>query len=284
MVGDVDLTQDIEQILLQIENDEDTIPYDEVYMDDEDTYYSSLLEEYHRIEPTFEGITSLLPDSKDYHYTTLLLKFYAESLKEMKDMIEFVLEEGCAHVSDDVQQFLENEKNKIKIIESLLATNKDKNKKEENANKLVLAPSSNGKIRFLDDLDHIPLEYYDEVGELIYSIVNGTFKKFRKLNRSTNNLIGGVCEVRGSKARVLFQRLNNDTYALITVFLKKADNEKVYQEYLKSCLSKYHLISNSLKEKINDSEFMELNDFYVQELWNKLDYDTNKKEYQKEMI
>ena len=135
-----------------------------------------------------------------------------------------------------------------------------------------------GNIRIIDDLEHIPNDYYDGFKDLINSIIDGTFKNVKTF--SNNEGLLGISEVKAFKIRLVFKRLNNNTYALITAFMKKWDNDKLYQESLANKIKDYYSIETKLKELINNPEFIEENEKNVQQLWNVLSpkEDINRKE------
>ena len=208
------------------------------------------IQNYRLLDADIEEIKKLLPDSRNNQYEEIL----------------YCLEEGT-YDSIEVQSFIQQEQNKISILHSLLNRNEELGDEE---NKIYLISNRNGRIRVLDDLDRIPVDYYDEVSSLMESIVDGTFKRFKKFNKSTDLNVAGISEVRGHKVRILFDRIDSNTYAIITTFLKKADNEKVYREFIRCRIAEYKNNENIYKKAILDPELMELNEEYVNELWDKL--------------
>ena len=137
---------------------------------------------------------------------------------------------------------------------------------QEHKNRIVLIPTISGNIRVIDELEHIPSDYYDSFLELINSIINGTFKNVKTF--TSNYHLTGISEVKGFKTRVVFSRLDKNTYGLITAFVKKTDTDKLYKDTLTRKVSHFKENEAKLKEKIKDKEFMELNDLYVEELFN----------------
>lgn len=234
---------------------------------------------YRLVDAKEEDIISILPDPEDYSYQDVLLKLYATSLKEIKEMTEMGLEDK-SYNHQEVQSFIENEKEKMKILWNLMYPEKESKDEEVKHNKILLMPTINGKYRILEDLDKIPFEYYDEIHDLIYSIIDGSFKRVKRFT-STNTITEGAAEVRGFKGRVFFQRLAKNTYVLICAFIKKTTNDHGYQDFIRNRISEYRSLEEELKKKINDPEFMKINDLYVEELWNKLGYQEEYKELRK---
>lgn len=237
--------------------------------DIDDDYLEDIISVYYTLPADQKQIEEILPDPSDYRYNDIIIRLYAESLREIKEMIEISMEDDACD-DMDVQAFIQTEYEKIDILQTLFAGEMEEFDDVEDHNKLLLIPNPNGKIRVLDDLNHIPNEHYDEINDLIMSIVNGTFKKVKKFNKSTNSAVGGVCEVKGNLARVFFKRLNHDTYAIITTFLKKTNNDRGYQEYIRCRIGEFKRHEDEYRRMLDDPEIMKLNDLYVEELFNRI--------------
>lgn len=245
---------------------------------EEDKIISDYISLYRLADAKEEDIISILPNPEDYSYQDVLLKLYASSLKEIKEMTEMGLEDES--YKEEVEKNILNEKKKMTIIWDLLYPEKDNKDEEVKHNRIVLMPNINGKMKILEDLDKIPLEYYDEIHDLIYSIIDGSFKRVKRFT-STNTVTEGASEVRGIKGRVFFQRLTNDIYVLVCAFIKKTTNDRGYQDFIRNRITEYKYLEEELKKKLEDPEFMKMNDFYVEELWNKLGYEEEYKELRK---
>ena len=236
---------------------DDDLELDEFY------YY---LQNYRLLDADMDEIINLLPDPRSDQYEEIIHCLEDASLKDIQEMKDLALEEGT-YDSLEVQSFIKQEEDKLEILHSLLEKDEEHSLEE---NKLYLIPNKNGRIRVLDDLDRIPVDYYDEVSSLMQSIVDGTFKRVKKFNKSSDLNVAGISEVRGHKVRILFDRIDHNTYAIITTFLKKADNEKIYREFIRCRIAEYRLNENKYKKAVLDSELMNLNEEYVNELWDKL--------------
>ena len=245
---------------------------------EEDKIISDYISLYRLADAKEEDIISILPNPEDYSYQDVLLKLYASSLKEIKEMTEMGLEDES--YKEEVEKNILNEQKKMSILWGLLYPEKENKDEEVKHNRIVLMPNINGKMKVLEDLDKIPLEYYDEIHDLIYSIIDGSFKRVKRFT-STNTVTEGASEVRGIKGRVFFQRLTNDIYVLVCAFIKKTTNDRGYQDFIRNRITEYKYLEEELKKKLEDPEFMKMNDFYVEELWNKLGYEEEYKELRK---
>ena len=250
---------------------ENPITSSEVIIEDDDfnDEISFYLDSYKTLDDnfTYEDIIRIIPTKDNYNYEDITNRLIAESYKEIKEIDELIVEDETITKEElkECLALIEKEQTKIKYIrrskqeEEEVITN-------EHKNRIVLVPTIGGNIRVIDELEHIPSEYYDSFLELINSIVNGTFKNVKTF--TSNPQLTGVSEVKGFKTRVVFSRLDKNTYGLITAFVKKTDTDKLYKETLTRKVTHFRENESKLKEKIKDSEFMELNDLYIAELFN----------------
>ena len=196
-------------------------------------------------------------------------KWAPHNLKEVAQAIEDYLEGkepmlpgpdfptgGVVINKDDIPSIMRTGHGSVKI----------RGKYKVEKNNLVFVPTLSGNIRALDDLEHIPSEYYSRFKDLFDSIVDGTFKNVKVF--ASNSPLYGITEVRGFKVRVVFTRLSSDTYAIITAFVKKSDKDKLYNESLNNIVREYRGLEASLKANLNNPEFMKENEKSVQQLWN----------------
>ena len=65
-------------------------------------------------------------------------------------------------------------------------------------------------------------------------------------------------------------RLNDNTYAVISAFIKKTMNSNGYQKMVANQYQSYRMVEDQLKTNITNPEFIELNKGYEQELFRKL--------------
>ncbi|MCI8460497.1 MAG: hypothetical protein HFE81_03795 [Bacilli bacterium] len=254
---------------------------EEEEFEDEVEYF---LEGYRLLDRDFsrDDLLAVLPSRKSYYFKKIIIRFQAEAMKEIKDINDFINEEKDSIDNSELEEFRREieqiDKKKRLLKEVLLEKEEDTLEVESVHNKIVLVPTLAGNIIIIDDIEHIPNEFYASFLELINSIIDGTFKGVK---RFSGNYLNGFCEVRGYQVRVIFSRLDKNCYALITAFIKKTDNNREYQEFLKNKVWEFRGIEDSLKTKISSSEFMGINDFYVEELFNILGSGTKNKGYKK---
>ena len=218
---------------------------------------------------TEEEFLSCLPSLEDDFFLPILLRLKAESLKEMKALMEFSYQDKTLSLEErmSIDELIQCEKKKIEDLDRYMSHQEEEVNSDLGENEIVLMPTFGGKIRILEDLDHISSEFYPEILDLIQSIVNGTFKRIRKFNLKSNPVLGGICEVRSSWTRVLFQRIDRNTYAIISAFVKKAHNNTMYRDIVRVRAGEFKTVFLSLKNGLSDDEFLKMNALYVEELY-----------------
>ena len=242
--------------------------------DDEMSFY---LDSYKLLGDEFnlEDILDILPNKDNYNYKDIVYRLIAESYKEIKEITEICLEEELSKEElKEYRELIDNEKLKISYLNEALDYEEEAIN-VEHKNKLVLVPTVGGSIRVIEEIKNMAPEYHEQFLSLINSIVDGTFKNVKVL--TGNKELTGIPEVKGHQTRVVFARIDKNTYALITAFIKKTTSNRIYVDSLVKKVVHYKKNSSLLKEKLNDPEFMELNDLYVEELFNILTPKDNSK-------
>ena len=226
--------------------------------------------DYASLEDGFDEdeLFDLLPSTKSYRYRDVLLRLIAESTREINELREFSNESDTT--SDDLQEIkrlILNEQRKITLLKGLLSKKEEeKDEVSEEKNTLILVPTTGGNIRVISEIENMSIEYMPLFKELFDSIKDGTFKGLKGFNN--NNALNGMREVKGNGVRVVFKRLTKKKYAIVTAFIKRCTNEAGYIDSLKSKVADFKLIQEQIKNNLNNQEFMNQNDLYVEELYN----------------
>ena len=239
---------------------------DKANFEDEIEYYISSMKEI-TADNIDSEIEDVLPVRKNPNYRTILYRLKLEALRNIRE-IEELFEE--ADETEDLTIFKDEvilEQRKISYIDKSLTQQKSSGvtQEQEEKNNIVFVPTSGGSIRVLDEMERIPQEYQAGFKELFDSIQDGTFKGIKKFKN--NNALNGIIEVKGFQVRVVFARLNKNTYALITAFIKKCDNDNGYVSVLKQKVADYRTISEQLKKNLSNPEFMDQQREYKEELY-----------------
>ena len=268
------------------EDDNDTLC--EENLDDESSKYEEFVESYIQgykdidgSKISFEEILDFLPSRENGYFKDLVQRLIFESKKEIsewtrssQDVISELSEEDLAFYYD----YIDAEERKISLLRKALTYEPVVSlEKKQVENELILVPTPTGNIRIIEDIQHITPEYYPAFLELINSIKDGSFLGFKPLS---NGAKYGLAEVKGFKVRVLFSRLKDNYYAVITAFVKKTDSDKLYRTNLMNRYVNFKMHEDDLIKKLDDSSFLEENELQVQELYNILGAD-EKKEYKR---
>ena len=244
--------------------------------EDEVEYYYSQVKE---ITPATisEKLHLCVPKRTNKNFEKIILRLKLESLRNIREINEVIREYSSVADPEEMQMFKDEilfEQEKIAFYDQLLSPVKEEVEQveeEEQSNRMIFVPTNGGNIRILDEIDHIPDTFYDLFLELFLSIKDGSFKNVK---RFTNNAaLTGLVEVKNPQSRVVFARLNENTYAIITAFVKKTQRDKGYLDSLKNKAADYKAISEILKRNLSNPEFLELHQQYEEELFRKLGYD-----------
>ena len=106
----------------------------------------------------------------------------------------------------------------------------------------------------------------DRFKGLFDSILDGSFKNIKRFNKS-NNKNAGVVEVKDYQVRVVFDRIDEDKYAIISAFIKKCDNDKGYATQLEMKIRNYFIQKSLLKEQIKNPEYIKESRKYQEDLY-----------------
>ena len=226
------------------------------------------------LENIDEKIFSILPDKSNYEFERIIYRLQLEVLKSINELEEFMEEE--ASLTDDDRESFDLEKDleekKLAYLKSALIDEKEKDEKVENT--LMFVPTSGGNIRVLNELEKMPMEYYEAFLDLLLSIKDSTFKNSRHFINNAN--LSGVMEVKGFQTRILYERLAKNKYAIITAFIKKVNVDRGYLESIYQKTKDYFSIKENIKALLDNEEFLQMNKEYEEEIINLLKGSNNK--------
>ena len=169
---------------------------------------------------------------------------FTEALKRIhrtKDEIRYLL--------NQVNILLEKEREILPLEEVVIVPEIE----ELQENELVYLKSDIGNYYALKDLDDIPKEYYASFLELLLSIQNNRFK-----NRKNLTDISKVLEVKNFKTRIIFSRVGQTKYAILGMFMKKVDKDKLQRKFLLARQDQFLRQVETLKNTENETEITEL--------------------------
>lgn len=202
-------------------------------------------------------LQTVLPRKNHPDFNTIMNTILASLLKEIIEIEEFVSTEKLT--KSERQEFLnEIHAKQAWINEMILYRDQKMEQKEESIqNHLIYLASSSNNIYAFQDLKDIEQEYFGSFLELLNSILDGTFKNVKKF--SNNNKINTLYEVKNFKTRIVFNKINANTFVIVSMFMKKADNDLRYREQIVHRSTLYQSVKEELKRKSQETEFLEAN-------------------------
>ncbi len=249
-------------------------PHKQKVYDDKDEDFedevSFYLSNYKSLDENFttRDMLYVVPSRDNYRFKDIIMRLQAESLKDIKEIEEIILEDSELDKLGLLafRQEIQNEQKKINLLSKLLEEPEIISTEDKIENKIILVPTRYGNMRLIEELQHISSEYYPRFLELINSIIDGTFKDVKPFTNN-DNINRGIFEVKTAKARVIFSRVGYDTYTLITAFTKKMDTNSHYRAHLEAKVSEYRCLHEFFKENCKNEDFMKENEAYVNELF-----------------
>lgn len=226
------------------------------------------------------NITELLPQADNKYQSDIINWMKAQLLRSIKEIKEYLhtettTEEECAELKAEIAEL----QDKIYLLDESLETQEveEEQETEVKQNRLIFIPTSGGSIRVLQDLKSIDQEYYAKFLGLFTSIKNNTFKN--AFTFSNHPDWKGISAVKDFKVRVCYSKLTSDTYAVITAFLKKSDYDKYSQKSLTSNIAEFRAMEQSIRNNLENEEFLREQEFYERELFQMLSSGTKAKGY-----
>ena len=236
--------------------------------DEKDYYLGEFLKLDSFDRKTVEGV---LPSRNNYNYEKIICYIMAEiisrEIKPIKELIIDISREEKPNKDDlfDLKNELLISKSKVDVLRDVLLI-EEQEKIVEKKNNLIFMPIvGSGEVRIFDELKTIPQEEYAGFIGLFNSIKDGSFKNIRRFENS--NKLNGLVEVKDNGIRVAFQRLSNDSYCIITMFMKKTQVDYGYRNNLINRYSDYKSIEKELKEKVKDPLFILKNKMFEDKLF-----------------
>lgn len=233
--------------------------------------YFQALQDIQKSPTMIEQIREILPFRENSDYLEIIKGLKLKLLREIKEnsqIINYFKDDISSSELTDFRNQIALDREKIRII-NIIEHEKDSKKAEEVVkNELIFTITSGGNIRILEEIDYISQEYYPSFKMLFDSIIDGSFKNLKHFNNN-GNLIG-VSQVKDFKTRIVFKRIGENAYAIITMFVKKSDNDKGYKLSLINRINEFKSQEKMLKELIADPEFLQENRMFKNILYNKL--------------
>lgn len=193
----------------------------------------------------FDEFSTSIDSSKFEEIINSLISYYTLENVTLKKMIY--------EASDCDFSF---EKEKINFILSNLFRLRDSYvvKNEVSYNKIIYTKTDLNNVNFLSDLDKIPSDFYENVGNAFNSILDGSFKNMKRLGKSDEGFACALFQVRDSDIRIYYSTLDSDIYIVGGVILKKVSTSRDYSTYVRKISRDIKACKESLSGKKYDLE------------------------------
>lgn len=215
-------------------------------------------------------LEGLLPDKKDEDYYEIIYSLIIKLYEEVYEIKKSLYQERNT-IDLDTSKYFKNEIDKslikIEYIKELMKSDTKNVVTEKSENNLIFLKTNYGNVCVFNDLKDIPTEYYEQFHELLESICNGTFKNFKTF--ANNGQLKGMSEVKGDGTRIIFDRINNNTYVIIYMFMKRTDKNASYHASLQNRNDLYKQNYDEMRDLLqNNDQYLEENRSIKEKLYN----------------
>ena len=211
-----------------------------------------------------DEVINILPKKNIDNFEMIINAILMHLIRECVEIEKFIVKENLT--KEEKKDFQEEIRSKQTLIHKIAEYRNqpiiEENKKHKNNIIYLTSPSDN--IYAQSDLKDISKEFYDSFLELFNSIIDGTFKNVKYF--TNHNKIGKLYEVKNFKTRIIFDRINKNTYIIISVFIKKTDKDLRYFEQIINRSSKYFGIKEILKEAAKNQIYIDKNKEITEEI------------------
>ena len=225
---------------------------------------------------TYDEIVSCLPKKDDVNYGNIVNSILIRLYKDKVEIINFLNQENNKEITEafDVELTMLDFK-----IETILDYINEVIEEEvyEPGNRIVFLKNSSQEPYIFQTLKGYE-EYYESFLELLNSIINGRFKRRRYF--SNNEKIINIYEVKNFKTRILFTRIKDDAYIVLSAFVKKCDSDLRINNFVKNSSDKLQWQKDFLTSMLNNEEYMRQEQLYLEQLIDMLKRKEKVKQYE----
>lgn len=153
---------------------------------------------------------------------------------------------------------------KIEALDEIEELENEEDYEEESPKKLFFLLSESGKVIALESLrKDIPTEYYEDYKKLILALKQGYAKGVKKLVKKSYSEL----RIRRPGLRLLFSKLDNDSYLIIDVFVKKINSgDYLYNNQLNNLNNQHLGAKDAYKARCGKEDFIKEHEGYLSEI------------------
>ena len=235
-----EVKKEIENEIEEIEDEEEEFKY----------YYDNMIEAISSTNDIRQAVIDSLPVKENGNYVNIIRRIILELMKDRKVYDELLTGDTIADEEVIVEQeridyIIELVRNHhtIKEEEYLMA---DKTK-----NNIIFLKTTSGNVYAEQDLASIDSEYYPGFKELLESMEDGTFKNIKKFS-AVHQLLKGIIEIKEHGIRIVFDKINKDTYIVLDIFVKRSNCDMGYVHQLTNRVATYKKVEDDIKSTISE--------------------------------
>lgn len=205
-------------------------------------------------------LTDMLPSKYDVNYEDIIKSILIELYQNL-----CCANDGLKkHTDNDSQVYLQTEFDKIrqiiKIIKeyNLEEMEDDLVSSDSKKKALMYLTSSSGTVYAESDISEINEEDYPFTLSLIEELSEGRIKREKRFKNFED--LKGISALRKKDSRIIFTRLNNDTFLILGILTKRFQNSGAYRDFLKRRAKKFRDNKDAYKVNLDDQEILRKSD------------------------
>lgn len=194
-----------------------------------------------------ESIELCLPKIYNSEFNTIintLILYYKKELITTNSLNNGINDLEMKEYIDSETSHIKNIINKILEYRNSLRVNEEIIEEEKRIN-IIFDPDT-----IDSDISALSINHYNEFYLLLDSLTKGVFKGYKTFNAIGANK--AISELRYNQARILIDKINDETYIAYYIFLKK-DCDNFYHSTLVSRADNYQNKKQNLLKSINES-------------------------------
>lgn len=223
-------------------------------------------------------LTEVLPSIYDNNYESIIMSILLYFYQEINIANQMIAEEKDTSSITYLKELIAKDKKLIKIVKEYnISEECDESFEEEKANTLIFLRRDNNSLYIDDDINDIAIE--DDVLPILNDIKNNRIIREKRFHN--HNELKGISAIRRRDSRIIFARIDNSTIVILGIFVKRCQNPQIYRDMLESRSKRFRMQRESIKEQIDNEEFLNDNFKIFNQTIEKLN---SRKKYSKECL
>lgn len=197
-------------------------------------------------------VLSEIIGNDNIRYQLLIDKVRLKLYREIIEYQRMYFDTGSEDERQSIKAIILEYKMKIDALGECLDT-KEMIEASCSKNKLFFLAQDSGRVIVKEILEKedVPKAYFSQIANLLMSIINGDFRHVKRLAPRP------FYEIKFGDLRILFDKLSDDTFIIIDIFLKKTTMSTSYRDNMDSKEKQYMKYRDYFKSAVDDSELVE---------------------------